>query len=88
MFDKRNKEETQKTNKRNWDRFVAYCRSNAEYEDPSCARFPLLPQAIVCYVSGLMQGQDGCIEVSINPAEKARGGISDYYKSHPDALGT
>ncbi|ETV74547.1 hypothetical protein H257_11065 [Aphanomyces astaci] len=63
--------------------------SNWKYaHDPRLTRFARLPEAICCYVGQLMLPDDAGNSPSMNVANKARAGISEFYKYNNDGYGT
>ena len=87
MIGARNTTTTSKGNNSNWTKFADWCANHEEYSDPRLGRQVWLPEAIVCYVAFLMMPDEHDQCPSMNVANKARGGISDYYKYHSDGTG-
>ncbi|RHY75136.1 hypothetical protein DYB30_007748 [Aphanomyces astaci] len=89
MVDKRVTLNTKKENNSNWSKVVSWRQDNPEYaHDPRLTRFARLPEAIFCYVGQLMLPDDAGNSPSMNVANKARAGISEFYKYNNDGYGT
>ncbi|RHY41952.1 hypothetical protein DYB34_010100 [Aphanomyces astaci] len=89
MVDKRVTLNTKKENNSNWSKVVSWRQDNPEYaHDPRLTRFARLPEAICCYVGQLMLPDDAGNSPSMNVANKARAGISEFYKYNNDGYGT